>query len=636
VSHPTQSTSVYRFGAFQLDVRRQELLKHGIRIRLQRKPFQVLTELVQRPGDVVTREELRRQLWPDGTFVDFDEGVNTAVKRLRTSLGDSPSNPIYLETVTGYGYRFIAPVSCAEPESEASPKRETPAGMHPNLPAELESPSSHRRRFWLWFSMAVLAVSAVTVSIYRLGSRRATPTPIQSIAVLPLENLSGDRSQDYFAEGITDEIITHLAKLGGPKVISRASAMHYKGTQKQVPEIARELNVGALVEGSVQRSGDRVRVRVQLIQADTDRHLWAEEYDRQLSDMLGLEADLARDIAQQIQIQLDEKQQRNLERNPTLNPRAFEDYLQGRHYWALRTQESLTKAVEYFNRAIQEDPNQARIYAGLAQCYIVLPFFGVASETEAYPKAREAALRALALDDSLAEAHLSVAEVRLYLDWDFAGAEREFKRTLDLNPNYSTGHQWYGEFLSIMGRHPEAIREQEAALALDPLSPIIHHQAAGTLRDAGKYDEALEQYTEALKLNPNFLSAYEAVSWSFRRQGKFVESIEALRRAAPLWGFRAAAMSREFDKLKSAYTADGKAGYLRQSLEVHKHYARSSYYLARDYAELGDREAAVAELERSYRNHDIEVLWLLADPEVESIHSDPRVQRLIRAIGFPQ
>ncbi len=452
--------------------------------------------------------------------------------------------------------------------------------------------------------------------------------------MLPLENLSADASQEFLADGITDEIITDLAKLAGPKVISRTSAMQYKGTHKTIPEIARDLNVGAIVEGSFERSGDRVRVRIQLIQASTDRHLWAEEYDRQLSDVLQLEADVAQDIARQIQTELTPQQQNTLARNRTLNPQAFQDYLQGRHYWALRTKESLAKAVEYFNRAIQEDPNDARSYAGLAHCYIVMPMLNASPQAEVYPKARDAAVKALALDDSLAEAHLSIAEVRFFLDWDFAGAEKEFRKTLELNPNYSSGPQWYGEFLSHMGRHEEAIQELQMALALDPLSAVIHHQAAGTFQEARQYETALQQYHEALKLSPDFFSSYEAMFWDFRRQGKFLESIKSLRKAVPLWGPNPPVLS-EIDALESAYATGGRAAYLRQCLKVHEYYPRPAMYLAADYAELGDKEKALEWLTRSYQNREIEALFPRTYPEFDSLRSDPRFQRLIRAIGFP-
>jgi TolB-like protein/DNA-binding winged helix-turn-helix (wHTH) protein/Tfp pilus assembly protein PilF len=641
-SHPIHSVSIYRFGIFRVDLRSRELRKNGIPLRLQGKPFQVLIELLRRPGDVVTRDELQRQLWTDGTFVDFDEGLNSAVKRLRAALGDSSQSPIYIETVSGLGYRFIAPVSelIDDTEPDLKPKLvPEPKPLGGARPSIVPSRQFSWKRLAPWFGLAIVIVGAATFAVFQWSDAANTSSvPIAAIAVLPLENLSGDASQEYLADGITDEIITDLAKLGGPKVISRTSAMQYKRQHKSIPEIARELNVGAVVEGSLERSGDRVRVRVQLIRATTDQHLWAEEYDRQLSSVLGLEAEVAQDIAEHIQLQLSERQKQELARTHSTTPQAFQDYLQGRHYWALRTKASMNQAIEYFNRAIREDPEDARSYAGLAHCYIVLPMVTLLPQTESLEKAREAGTRAIALDDSLPEAHLAMAEVLLYHDWDFGGAEREFKKTLELNPNYSTAHQWYGEFLSLMGRHQEAIREEQAALALDPLSAVIHHQAGTTLRDAGHYEEAIKQYREALKLNPDFLLAYEAMQWAFRREGKIKESVLALRMAAP--GFQRSdynltAVISEIDSLETAYNHGGRIAYFRQCLKGHRRATRPHYYLARDNAELGDRNAALAELTASYQDHDIEVLWMLTDPELNSLRSDPRFQRLIRAIGFP-
>lgn len=642
--HPIESPSIYRFGVFEADLANRELRKHGIRIRLQEQPFLVLIELLRRPGEVVTREELRQRLWPPGTFVDFDEGVNTAIKRLRSCLGDSSENPIYIETVSRYGYRLIAPVAPVtandKPVPVAKPNHEVVLIKPIFAPAQNKVKRSLLDHPLLSFSLIFALVVLAAIAIYGGWGRRneLAPGTITSIAVLPLENLSADTSQEYFADGITDEITTALAKLSGPKVISRTSAMRYKGTHKSIPEIARELNVGAVVEGSLERSGDRVRVRVQLIRATTDQHLWAEEYDRQLSSVLGLEAEVAQDIAEHIRLQLTENQRQSLVQTRKINLQAFQDYLQGRHYWALRTRESLNKALEYFNRAIQEDPNDARSYASLAHCYIVMPMLTELPEAEGFDKAHEAAEKALALDSSLPEAHLAMAEALLYHDWNFVGAEKEFKRTLELNPNYSTGHQWYGEFLTYLARYPEAIHEEQTALALDPLSAVIHHEMGYVLREAGRFEEAVGEYHEALKINPHFYAAYQEMFWSYRREGKAAESIEALRELAAGYGeeFRLnPAIIPAIKGLQLAYTSGGRRGYLRQCLRIHSYYPRPSYYLARDYAQLADRESAIAKLTRSYQNHDIEALWMLTDPELDPLRSDPRFQRLIRAVGFP-
>jgi TolB-like protein/DNA-binding winged helix-turn-helix (wHTH) protein/Tfp pilus assembly protein PilF len=656
VMGPTAQRRIARFGVFEADFESRRLTKNGFRIRLQEKPFQLLMLLLEQPGVVLTREELKEKLWPSDTFVEFDVGLNTAVKKLRGALNDSADNPRFVETVPRLGYRFLAPVLVAGPESASVVDQEgvVPAGEEssesmmsavassdatpqPRLPSENVAPTFNRRLSpVVWVALAVVVLLAGFALRLRFKSASATQSSsIQSIAVLPLQNLSADPSQEYLAEGVTDEIITDLAKLAGPRVISRTSALQYKGTHKTIPEIARELHVGAVLEGSVECSGGRMRVRVQLIDATTDRHLWAEAYDRQLSDVLLLEAEMAQDIARQIQVRLTPQQQQALAHNRALNPEAFQDYLQGRHYWALRTSQSLTTAIDYFSRAIQQDPNDARGYAGLAQCYIVLPMLAKTSQTEAYQKARDAAVKALALDDSLAEAHLAIAEVKLYGDWDFVGAENEFKKTLDLNSNYSTGHQWYGEFLSLMARHPEAIRELQIAVALDPLSPVVHLQFGNTLQQARQYDQALDQYQEALKIDPKFSLPFHAMHWAYRRQGKFAESIEPLRAALQSWDAKNDWIAL-VDQLPAAYSKGGRTGYLRQCVKIDEHSERPWFYLARDYADLGNREAALAALNKSYENRHLEVLWLLVDPELDPLRSDPRFEELIGKIGFPQ
>jgi TolB-like protein/DNA-binding winged helix-turn-helix (wHTH) protein len=386
---PTAQRRIARFGVFEADFDTRQLTKSGFRIRLQDQPFQLLALLLDRQGAVVTREELKERLWPGNTFVEFDNGLNTAIKKLRTALSDSADNPRFVETVPRIGYRFVAPVAVsklpwASAVEQGVPVRagvESPESLisplaSPATTAKAEFPHSNvarapRRRLPLFAAVALAVVLLSAGFAIKMRSKSAASarrtSSIQAIAVLPLLNVSADSNQEYFADGMTDEIITDLAKLAGPKVISRTSIMQYKGTRKRIPEIARELQVGAVLEGSVERSGDRMRVRVQLIEASTDQHLWAEVYDRQLRDVLLLEAELARDIAGQIELRLTPQQQQDFAHNRTLNPQAFQDYLQGRHYWAMRTNESLTTAIDYFNRAVQEDPSDARSYAGLAQ-----------------------------------------------------------------------------------------------------------------------------------------------------------------------------------------------------------------------------------------------------------------------------
>ena len=642
---------IVSFGVFEADLDNRQLAKSGYRIRLQDKPFQVLALLLERQGLVVTREELKERLWPADTFVEFDVGLNTAIKKLRAALGDAADNPRFVATVPRVGYRFLLPVSTVEfsiavgekanpqvPRTKAGPGEPT-ASPEPSRDPRAETSHSRVRslllsRFGVFqWSMLALVVLGVGVGIKLMVKRAAPvldPAAIQAIAVLPLQNMPADPAQEYIADGMTDEIITDLAKLAGPKVISRTSAMQYKNTRKTIPEIARELNVGAVVEGSVERSGDRMRIRVQLIEAATDHHLWAEAYDRQLSDVLKLEADLAQDISREIQLHLTLQQRRSMAEARTLNPNAFEDYLQGRHYWAMRTEEGLAKAIEYFKHAIQEDPGDARSYAGLADCYIVQPMITQTQEAETAQKAREAAQKALSLDGSLADAHLAMAEIDFYQDWNFSAAEKEFRKTLELNPNSATGHQWYGEFLSVFGRHEEAIRELEMAVALDPLSAIVHHQAGQSLQQARQYDRAIREYQQALKLNPNLYVSYEAMYWAYRRQGKFEAAIQAMQGALPYWQ-ASQGMDVVIHQLSSSYARGGKTGFLRQSAEMHRHF-RDKLYLARDYMDLGERERALQQLEHIFKSRDALELWILEDVEFDAIRSDPRFQSLVMTI----
>jgi TolB-like protein/Tfp pilus assembly protein PilF len=446
-----------------------------------------------------------------------------------------------------------------------------------------------------------------------------------------MQNFSGDPAQEYFAEGISDELTRRLARISAIKVISRTSTARYDGTTKSVPQIGQELGVDAVVEGSVERLRESVRVRVQLIQAATGRHLWTESYHRKLEDVFLLESDLARGIADQVQVLATGGNSENLGQ---VNRNALEDYLQGNHYWALRTDGELPRAIDYFNRSIAEDPSFARSYAALANCYIVYPMFtGSVSQAVAYPKATEVSRKALALDASLPESHLAAAEVALYVDWDFVKAKQEFDRTLELSPNYATAHQWYGEFLSLMGRHAEAIREDETATRLDPASAISHHQLGNTYQAARQYDKALLEYRRAIQLSPAYAFNYHALMWMQRRQGKYAEALESLRTVNRLYGGDGAdrALSAQ---LAVAYAKDGPTGMLRKEVELSTEGTRPALYMARDYAQLGDKAMAMHWLRRAFALHDIEVLFMNADPEFDGMRSDPDFRALASAIGF--
>jgi TolB-like protein/DNA-binding winged helix-turn-helix (wHTH) protein/Tfp pilus assembly protein PilF len=639
-----------RFGPFEADLEQRVLTKNGGRVRLQDQPFQVLILLLEHAGETISREEVRQRIWPSGTYVEFDDGLNTAIKKIRLALGDAADNPLYIETVPRRGYRFVAPISYVRMEEDSGQASvlgadllDQEAGYLPGEPRASSLPgtavpqaarrlsASPSLRPWLAGTLLFAALCGSYVAMAAWHERTNALRSIRSLAVLPMQNFSGDPTQEYFAEGISDELTTRLAQIRAIKVISRTSTAQYKNTTKSVPQIGQELGVDAVVEGSVERAGESVRVRVQLIQVATDRHLWAESYDRKLGDILLLENELAREIANQVQVHAASENSVSLGQ---VNPNALQDYLQGNHYWALRTDGGLPKAVEYFNRSIAEEPNFARSYAALANCYIVYPMFsGEISQAVAYPKATEAARQALALDSSLPEAHLAAAEVALYVDWDFAKAKQEFDRTLELSPNYATAHQWYGEFLSLMGRHEEAIREDEIAARLDPASAIAHHQLANTYQAARRYDKALAEYQRAIQLSPSYALNYHALMWMQRRQGKYAEAVQSLQIANRLYDANRGDTAMA-NQLAAAFAKGGRTGFLKREIELAAEGTRPALYLARDYSELGDKAMAMHWLRRSFDLHDIEVLYMNTDPEFDRMRSDPDFQALAKAVGF--
>ena len=512
VSNLVPEPTVYRFGVFRVDVCNRELQRKGTPIKIQEKPLQILESLIQKRGEVVTREELRQKLWPDGTFIEFDDGLNTGVKKLRAALGDVAENPTFIETVPKRGWRFIAPVFCESADEPARNGHPESAPLPQPSPETVPAAARQHRISWRAavsvIAPALLLLAIATALVVRGKTPPAAPVSaeIHSLAVLPLKNLSKDPGEQYFADGMTEELITSLASLEGLRVISRTSVMQYRDSTKLLPQIAAELHVDAIVEGAILRSGDRVRVTAQLVQGATDHHLWAQSYERDQRDVLSLQNEVARDISHQIRLKLAVRTSPS-EPHREIDPVAFQDFLQGRYYFSMRTRDSLLKSIDYFNRSLEKDPSYARSYAGLAHSYIVLPFLTNALDQDvAYPKARQAAEKALALDESVPEAHLAVAEVKLYQNWDFAGAEPEFEKTVELDPNYATGHQWYGEFLSLMSRHPEAIAQSQITLALDPLSAVAHLQAANTYQQARQYQKAVNEYREALRINPRWWS----------------------------------------------------------------------------------------------------------------------------------
>ena len=625
-----------RFGVFEADIRCGELAKRGRRVRLQEQPFQLLAMLLERPGELLTREELSSKLWPN-TIVDFDHGLNKAVAKIREALGDSAENPRFIETVARRGYRFLADVTVTGHGQPQIVAQVSSPGSGTSLPGLAEAGTSPRRptRAWrlLGLGLGLLLVAVLSWSLY---PRSPSAPAIRSLAVLPLENLSGDPSQDYFAQGMTDELITRLAQISALRVISRTSVMAYRGVRKSLPEIARELNVEAVVAGSVLLSGERVRITAQLVQVPTDAPMWAQSYEEDLQDTLALQGKVARDIAEQIRVALNVQERSALEKSKAVNPEAYEAYLKGRYFWNKRTGDGLTRAIEYFNQAIEKEPIYAEAYSGLADSYALLGDweYGVLSPQDAFLKARAAATKALALDESLADAHTSLAFALDLYGWDWEAAETEYKRAIKLNPGYATAHHWYAWHLMVMGRNSEGISELRKAQSLDPLSLIISADLADALCIAHLYDEAVQQGRKTLEMEPNFAVAHYELGQAFEQKHMHDEAIAEFQRAIALSGHSGA-----FDSnLAYVYAVSGRkdeAIKIVKDLEArHDQNPVADANVALIYVGLGDHEQAMIWLNNAYEarfNPSV-----LLRPAFDTLRSDARFQDLLRRIGLPR
>jgi TolB-like protein/DNA-binding winged helix-turn-helix (wHTH) protein/Tfp pilus assembly protein PilF len=635
VSSPPASTArapgrlpVVRFGPFEADLESQELRRDGRRIKVQGKAFGVLLVLLRKPGGFVTREELERELWPEGTYVDFEHGLNSVVRKLREALSDDAHAPRYIETVPRQGYRFIAPVTPvalpASPLAEAT--EAVPSGV-----------SARAQQRALALAVTVLALGVVAAWWPRISRLLNPPsTAIGSLAVLPLLDLSAAHDREYFADGMTEALITQLSRLPDLKVISRTSAMTYKGSSQTLPDIARRLGVDAVVEGSVAVEGDRVRVTAQLIDARSDRHLWAENYERSLDETLALQAELARAIAQQVESRLTPQQAARWRSTARVDRVAQDAYLRGRYFWNQRTREGFAKARESFESAVAADPGFALAHAGLADTYglIAIQGYDLVPPNEAMPRARQEAERALELDDSLAEPHASIAWVNFNYDWDFAAAEREFRRAIALNPGYATAHQWYANMLCILGRFDEASVEIGRALELDPLSRVINNEAGWPLGYLGKHEEAIAQYRRAMDLDPFYPTPHLATGLEYEDMGRYEDAIAEYRTFERLNGQGPTA---------GAYIAhaEAKSGRRDEALrilhgleETDRTGYVSHYEYALVYAGLGNRDAMYAALDRALAERSDFLLYLGVDSAWREYRSDPRFTALLERIGL--
>ncbi len=625
-----------RFGVFEADLRAGELRKQGMKIKLQEKPFQILALLLEKPGELVTREEIRQRLWPE-IFVDFENNLNTAATRLRQALGDSAENPRFVETVPRRGYRFIAPVEVMDASTE-EPGNQAEARHNGTLSKDDAFPRFPRIRLSRLRAAALLAFVALAVGAYllipRFWIRGNASNRRVVLAVLPLENLSGDPEQEFFSEGLTDELITQLGRLQPEKlgVVARTTVMPYKGTQKPIGEISKELGAAYVLEGSVVRADGRVRVSVQLIQARDRTQLWSDSYERELANVLEVQSEIASRVARSLEIKLLPTQRESLAKAPSVDPEVYEDYLKGRFYWNQRTAQGLKKGLEYFQQAAAKDPNYAPAYVGQADSLLVLSDWGLIPPGPAYQQAKAAAMKALSINEALPEAHASLAGIDWEYDYEWAAGEKEFKRALELDPAYASGHQWYAEFLSASGRHDEAIAEMRRARDLDPRSLIINAEMAYILFYARRYDEAIEACKNTLEMDPNFMPALVYIQWAYRGKKMYDDWFREHQRAMVLAGADARDRA-EFDR---AYARGGYRGARRWLVNLMLNRSKneyvSPYTIGTIYADLGKRDQAFEWLEKAFEQRDPCLVRMNIQPELDPLRSDPRFENLLRRL----
>jgi TolB-like protein/DNA-binding winged helix-turn-helix (wHTH) protein len=629
------SPPTLRFGVFELDARSGELRKQGIKIRLQGQPVEILAMLLEHPGEIITRDELQKKLWPANTFVDFEQGLNNAIKRLRAALDDNPENPRFIETLPRHGYRFVGSVKSADSSSaETAPTR----GLGTAI----------RLSVFVALVLVAASVGLVGLNVFGLRDRlfaRASKTQIQALAVLPLTNLSGNPDQEYFADGMTEALITELGKINTPRVISRQSVMQYKGSKKPLQEIARELNVDAVLEGAVERSGERVRVTIHLVQVSPESQLWANHYDRDIRDVLRLQEKIARTVTDEIEIKLTSQERASLASARSVDPEAHDDYLRGRYllgtlpdiryskypdespYTEVETQ--LQIAIGYFKQAIEKEPGYASAYAGLAAAYMGLgiPTVGSHAPKEILPEVKAAATKAVELDPSLGEAHFALAQIAELYDWNWSEADKEFRLALTLNPNHANAHLEYGRFLQALGRESEVFPQIDYAIELDPLDLRTRALAAYVTYASRQYELAIKQFES---LGDGF-----GLGWAYREKGMYPQAVATLERYVNQVGRCSVCLS----SLAEVYGFDGRKGEALKLIDELKKRARqryvSGFFFAEAYLGLGERDQALTWLERAYEDRDPWMVYINSYPGLDPLRSEPRFQTLLRRMNFP-
>ncbi len=642
---PAAPPATFLFGDdFELDVRAYELRSAGIPLKLKPIPMKLLLLLVERRGEMITREEIVGWIWGKGVFLDTDNSINGAISKLRQVLRDDAEQPRFVQTVTGQGYRFIAPVIAAVVAPVTGVTEPAALAEAPLSSVREDSAGSFARPRVRLIGISIVATVIVLTAAWGVYLRwfESRVPALRSggrtmLAVLPFENLTGDAGQEYFSDGMTEEMITQVGSLDPEHmgVIARTSMMHYKHGEEKLPQIAHELGVQYVLEGSVRRDGDRVRITAQLIQMKDQTHLWAREYDRGTKDVLVLQNEIAREISGEIQTALGEHKPIAPVAQPTLSPEAFEAYnlyLKGQYFWNQRTVKGLQEAIGYFQQAAEKDPKYARAYAGLADSYALIGMYTGTPAAQFAPQARAAALRALQLDDNLPEAHAALALIVQNHDYDWQTAENEFKRAIELNPNYATAHHWYAEHLAWQGRFDEAFRESERARQLDPLSLIIASDFGAILYYSRQYDRAIAQFSAVREMDPNFSRA-GLIFHAYVQKGMFAEAEAALRQCPRDVSWCMSNWAYTYGRAGKQAEAEKK---LRKLLASNQREPVDPIVIVPAYIGMGNNDQAIAWLGKAFAQHSNGLTGLKVDPIYDPLRGAPRFQDLLRRVGLPQ
>jgi len=620
-------------GDCELDPISYELRRSGRVLKLERIPAEILLFLVGQRGKLVSREQIVDKIWGKGVSFDTDNSINGAIRKIRHVLQDNPERPRFIQTVTGRGYRFIA--AAAEPAAGPyiDPPLRAAAIEAKSIPVPVV-PKPGARRWLILLGLAFSLIAVVGTRFLRSSSpaRFRPENGRLMLAVLPFENLTGDAGQEYLSDGMTEEMITQLGRFDPQHlgVIARTSVMHYKHSQEPLKEIGRELGVQYILEGSVRRDSERVRITAQLIQTKDQTHLWAQEYDRELKDLLVIQREIAREISDEIPTALGNHESTSPISQPSFPQtyEAYDLYLKGQYFWNKRTVEGFQRAIDYFQQATAKDPNYARAYAGLADSYALLGGYSMAPQTEFMPKARAAALRALQIDENLPEAHTALALVVQNYDWDWQNAEKEYLRAIELNPNYATAHHWYAEHLALLGRFDEALRESERARQLDPLSLIIATDKGVILYFSRQYDRAVKQFRAVLEMDPDFPRAHMIVS-AYVQERMFAEALADIGKGPWRWS-----------DLAYVHGRSGQPVLARRALgkleEMNRHQQMDPAAILRAHIGMGDKDQSFAWLEKGYSQHSNALTTLKVDPIYDPLRGDPRFQELMRRVGLAQ